>query len=146
MAEELSSYFARKREELGAFPGEVADAKRVRELLKQKAADLHVGRLVHCFYTPAQARCQAHLEASKRTEPLTGLCDPDCPNACWAQKDLEAWKLLQWEVDAMLKVNSIPHRQREILRRQQATARRVVKAIGDAGEKKEPARGQVCSY
>ena len=132
MAEELTAYLARVREEVGEFPGRVAETRDVRDLLRDKAADLHVGPLVHCFYKPGKARCQGSAPTGGREAPVIALCDPDCGNACWTRKHLDAWRAVSAECGELTKTNRVPNRQLDILRRQKKVADRVVAAIVEA--------------
>lgn len=133
MAGELKAVFREVTAVMGQFPGIRADDKRVRELLRNKAHQLRVGVLAHCFFVPGRARCLRHLEVGERKEPVNGLCDPNCQNACWTKDHLHAWEQQEAEAGRLSRrLNSLSEPQLTVLRRQRDQAASIVQAIKEA--------------
>lgn len=91
-------------DQLGSFPGIVADRSRLRVMLASVARTLHVGALADCFFDPSTALCLKRVTTPDTGKPLTSLCEPTrCPNACitashrpmWAHSAEEARTLLR---------------------------------------------------
>lgn len=132
MAAELKAVFQEVAAVIGPFPGKRADDKRVRELLRNKAGQMRVGLLAHCFFVPGRARCLRHLEVGERVEPVNGLCDPNCQNACWTKDHVGPWQELEAEAGRLSRLNRISEPQRTVLESQRAQAAAIVRAIREA--------------
>ena len=65
-------------------------------------------------------------------EPVVGLCDPDCPRACWTRDHLDVYRRLEGEAEELSRRNRVSPPQREVLRRQAETFRRRIAAIEEA--------------
>ena len=132
MAEELKALFG-EAYRLPDFPGQVVvGEQRLRELARNKAHVLRLGLLAHCFFVPGRAVCLDHLAVDERKEPVTGLCDPDCANACWTADHLPTWRSVQEDAEGLLKLNQLSIPQREELRNRAKQARAKIRAIEQA--------------
>lgn len=131
-AEDLKREFAYIREQLDDFPGKVADLGRRDRMLSHMRLNLHPGLLADCFFEPKDARCLKHLSDGERREPVAGICDPHCPNACWLKKHLPVWEHALDDVERLGKRNRISPIQRDILARKKAEYRRVIASIMEA--------------
>ena len=129
MAGELIAEFETLRRDIGDFPGSGIDEALLRKRLRHRAATLRVGALAHCFFEPARARCLQHVAMERRTEPVTGQCDPRCPQACWTKRYHEPWSALRDEIGTFPRLNRISPIQREVLARQLALADEVLREI-----------------
>ena len=132
MAPELVAVFEAISEAIGPSPCQVADSKRADALVRQKARQLYPGLLADCFYVPSQARCQKATPVELRIEPVSGLCDPDCPRACWSAKHIGNWRDLEAETLRLRNLNRGPPIQRDILEDRLADIRRYIAAIEEA--------------
>jgi hypothetical protein len=116
MAQELESEFKHIREVLGDFPGKIFNDERRREkMLEHLRVRLYPGLLADCFFDPKQARCLGSLKELDRDEPIGGICDPKCPNACWLKKHLPVWENALADTQRLAKRNRIAVIQRQIL-------------------------------
>jgi hypothetical protein len=131
-AEELVNQFEDVREQTDDFPGKVVDQARREKMLANLRKNLHPGVMADCFFEPANARCLSHLAEGERSDPVTGICDPHCTNACWLKKHLPVWEHSLEDVERLSKRNRISPIQRDILNRRKAEYRSVIKAIREA--------------
>ena len=131
-AEELVNQFEDVREQTDDFPGKVVDQARRDKMLANLRKNLHPGVMADCFFEPANARCLSHLAVGERSDPVAGICDPHCTNACWLKKHLPVWKHSLEDVERLSKRNRISPIQRDILNRRKAEYRSVIKAIREA--------------
>lgn len=131
-AEELINQFEDVREQTDDFPGKVVDQARREKMLANLRKNLHPGVMADCFFEPANARCLSHLAENERSDPVTGICDPHCTNACWLKKHLPVWEHSLEDVERLSKRNRISPIQRDILNRRKAEYRSVIKAIREA--------------
>jgi hypothetical protein len=130
IAKELDDEFRHIQEMLGDFPGKViVDDGRRNRLLEHLRKRLYPGLMADCFFEPKNARCLAHLCEEKRVEPVIGICDPHCNNACWLKKHLPVWENARKDVRLLAKRNRISVMQREILRRKEAEYTAVIATI-----------------
>lgn len=132
MASELMSEFDHIRNGLGDLPGKVIDERRRDKLLRHLRVRLFPGLLADCFFAAEDARCLRHIQAADRHEPVAGICDPHCPNACWTKKHLAVWDHTLADTAQLGKRNQISPIQRDILQAKVAECRTVIAAIRDA--------------
>jgi hypothetical protein len=116
-AARLRSEFARIRDELGDFPGHIADAQRVRAMLAHLGRTLHVGLLADCFFDPDTALCLDREGATPdRSAPAPSHCRPDrCPNACITRRHLAPWQMSIADGEEMLRAKHLSSLQRQII-------------------------------
>jgi len=127
---ELRAFFARVKDQYGDFPGEVVDRKRMEQLLKNKAANVHLGPLVHCFFRESEARClPKRPDDEVATAPIKGVCDPHCQNACWTHRNLPQIEKFVAEADGYSKLNRISPQQRDHLLKDRDSAKAMIAAI-----------------
>lgn len=131
-AEELVNQFEDVRELTDDFPGKVVDQARREKMLANLRKNLHPGVMADCFFEPANARCLSHLAEGERSDPVSGICDPHCTNACWLKKHLPVWERSLEDVERLSKRNRISPIQRDILNRRKAEYRLVITAIREA--------------
>lgn len=74
-------------------PVTVVDDRRVEQVLKAKAASLHLGVGNYCWFSdPAKALCLQMAGTPGATEPMSGLCDSArCPQATHHRRHREVW-------------------------------------------------------
>lgn len=132
MAGNLEGEFQHVREDLDDFPGKVVDERRRDKMLKHLRIRLFPGLLADCFFTAEEARCLRHLRVSDRREPVAGLCDPHCTNACWTRKHLAVWEHTLEDTTQLGRRNRVSPIQRDILRGKADECRGVIGAIKQA--------------
>ena len=116
MASELEAEFDNIRVAIGDFRGKVVDERRREKMLEHLRIRLHPGLLADCFFEPKDAACLGHLEDKDRKQPVVGICDPHCSNACWLKKHLSVWEGGLADVQRLANRNRISPIQRQILR------------------------------
>ena len=103
-------------DELGPWPGMIADRGRLRTLLASTARTLHVGILADCFFDPATAACLRQATDPDRAAPVLALCQPTrCPNACITARHRPAWSRAAADARAMLAEKRLSALQRAAL-------------------------------
>lgn len=133
MADSLESEFKNIREQLGDFTGVIAtDPRRREKMLEHLRIRLYPGLLADCFFSPADAKCLSHLQPKERIEPVVGICDPNCNNACWLKKHLKVWECNRDDVKRLSKRNRISPIQRDILKDAVAKCERIITSISEA--------------
>lgn len=132
MAAELVSEFESIRQELGDFPGKVVDERRREKMLEHLRVRLHPGLMADCFFEPKDAACLRHLDEKDRKEPVAGICDPNCRNACWLKKHLAVWEGALTDVQRLSARNRISPIQRQILRGRATHYKDVIQSIKEA--------------
>ncbi len=132
MADQIGAEFDDIRATLGDFPGKVVDEARRDKMLHHFRVRLFPGLLADCFFTPEEARCLRHLRTAERREPVAGICDPHCANACWAKKHLPVWKHTLDDTLQLSRRNRISPIQHDILKAKADECRAVVNAITEA--------------
>lgn len=132
MASEISVEFDHIQEEIGDFPGKIVDLARRDKMLRHLRVRLVPGLLADCFFAPEDARCLSHLKEPDRKEPIAGICDPHCNNACWTKKHLAVWEHALHDTERLGKRNHISSIQRTVLQRKAAEQRSVITAIREA--------------
>ncbi|MDQ6748500.1 MAG: hypothetical protein M3010_10415, partial [Candidatus Dormibacteraeota bacterium] len=81
---DLEALFSSVRDELAPLDASViATDSRLEDLLRRRAATLHVGPLNYCWFVdPSRARCLQQAGRNDATAPLIGMCEPTrCANA-----------------------------------------------------------------
>jgi len=95
---------------------------RVRSMLRDRAATLHVGPAADCFFRAATAVCQQHVPINERVAPVVALCDPvRCTNARLGPEHRQLWAELASEAEELAQRPGLPLVQLEAL---QASANR----------------------
>jgi integrase len=130
----LDDEFRYIREEIGDFPGRIVDEARRDKMLRHLRTMLFPGLLADCFFDPRNAVCLSHVKEPDRSEPVVGICDPHCANACWAKKHLPVWEQALADVERLAKRNRISCIQRDILNRKRAEYSTVISAIREASD------------
>jgi len=133
MASKLDAEFKAIRETLNDLPGKVfTDHRRREKMLEHLRLRLYPGLLADCFFDRSKAACLKHLDETARKEPINGICDPQCPNACWAKKHLPIWEHALADTQRLAKRNRISEIQRNILKARQHEYRKVIHQIREA--------------
>lgn len=132
MADELKAEFEHVRKTLGDFPGQVVDLKRREKMLDHLRTRLYPGLLADCFFDPKDALCLRHLKEADRREPVNGVCDPHCENACWTKKHLAVWEHTIDDTKRLAMRNRISPIQRDILRSRASEYEGIARAIREA--------------
>ena len=132
---ELQSLFAAVHAEMASFEGTVVESEqRVVELLRRRAATLHVGPLNHCWFVdPARARCLAQAGRAGESAPLIGMCEPTrCANATIHPVHVPVWIDTERRVDRLLASSRVPAQEKERLVAERNRVHAVVAAAGKA--------------
>lgn len=79
-AQRVHAEFDRIRRELGDLPGVVANASRLRTMLRHLVKTVHPGVLNDCFYQAPTAVCSKRAQSLGRPLPLHNMC-LSCPNS-----------------------------------------------------------------
>ncbi|MGW9642433.1 hypothetical protein ACWHAU_25320 [Streptomyces albidoflavus] len=84
MPPRLAAEFTRVREELGDFPGRVADTSRLRAMLVNPSRTYYPGVLNDCYFEASTALCLSrNTAAGPDALPVMNHCQPaKCPNSC----------------------------------------------------------------
>jgi integrase len=97
---------------------------RVRAILRDRAATLHVGPAADCFFRAATAVCQQHVPINERVAPVVALCDPvRCTNARLGPEHRQLWAELAEEAEALAERPGLPLIQVEALQASAGRAR-----------------------
>lgn len=119
-------------DELGPWPGMIADRGRLRTLLASTARTLHVGILADCFFDPATAACLRDATDPDRSAPVLALCQPTrCPNACITARHRPAWSRAAADARAMLTEKRLSALQRAALAQDLRSIEAVLDGIPD---------------
>jgi hypothetical protein len=138
MAETLETEFRNIRELLGDLPGViVVDERRREKMLEHLRTRLYPGLMADCFFSAPEAKCLTHLKLNERVEPVNGLCDPDCPNACWLKKHLKLWEHKLDDARRLGRRNRISPIQRDILKTAATKCERIISSIKEASSASE---------
>ncbi|WP_292053722.1 hypothetical protein [Mesorhizobium sp.] len=133
-AHRIAAEMERVAEEVGRFPGLVADSSRIKAMLGHLARTLHVGYLNDCFFEPATALCLAQPQKTKNATPALSNCAPDrCPNSCITARHLPAWEASIAEADELLKNKRLSPLQREALQRDNVRKRTLIAPLKEQG-------------
>jgi hypothetical protein len=111
----------------------VIDERRREKMLEHLRTRLYPGLLADCFFEAKEAQCLRHVKEDDRREPVNGVCDPHCENACWANKHLAAWTHSLEDVTRLGRRNRISSIQRGILRAKADEYASIIKKIKEAG-------------
>lgn len=135
MAEALTAEFEYIRETIQDFPGVVAvEPGRRAKMVRDLSTNYYPGQLADCFYEPSRAKCLEKTGNFLHDEPIRGLCDPNCENACWRPKHLPMWNASVADIDLLLEQNNrLSPIQRDILRAKKAEYGAIAAAIREAG-------------
>jgi len=128
---ELVGFFAKVRAEMERFEGSVVDSeRRIDELLRARAATLHVGSLNYCWFVdPARARCLKLAGRSDATAPLIGICEPTrCANATNHPEHVPVWIDTGRSIDRVLASPRVPDQEKQRLRLERQRIDVVVRA------------------
>jgi hypothetical protein len=128
---ELEVLFSSVRQELAALDSSViATDSRLEDLLRRRAATLHVGTLNYCwFIDPARARCLLQAGRAGATAPLIAMCEPTrCANATIHPEHQPVWLDTTRHLDRLLASPVVPDHEKQRL----ALERERVHAVADA--------------
>ena len=128
---ELAALFTSVRQELaGSHVSVVATDHRIEELLRRRAATLHVGPLNHCWFVdPTRARCLQAAGQATATAPLIGMCEPThCANATIHPEHSAVWLDTRRHLDRLLANPRVPAQERARLTPERSRVDRVVRA------------------
>jgi integrase len=93
-----------------------ARSDRVRSMLRDRAATLHVGPAADCFFRAATAVCQQHVPLNERVAPVVALCDPvRCTNARLGPEHRQLWAEVASEAEQLAQRPGLPLIQVEAL-------------------------------
>ncbi|MDI9847630.1 hypothetical protein QM467_06090 [Rhodoblastus sp. 17X3] len=132
MSTELEAEFKNIREQLGDFRGKIVDDRRRMKMLEHLRIRLFPGMMADCFFEPKDAACLSHLKEKDRKQPVAGICDPNCRNACWLKKHLSVWEGSLADVQRLAARNRISPIQRKILRDKAKEYRAGITSIREA--------------
>jgi hypothetical protein len=109
----------------------VASERRIDELLRARAATLHVGPLNYCWFVdPARARCLSLAGRTDATAPLIGMCQPTrCANATTHPEHVPVWLDTRRRIDRLLASPRVPNQEKERLRMERDRVGSVVRAV-----------------
>jgi hypothetical protein len=137
-AARVTAEFRRIREELGDFPGLIADERRLRVLLEHLARTLHPAVLNDCYFAPETALCLARAGSAGREAPLVNACSPSrCANSCVTGRHLPVWARARDDAVALLARPRLSPLQQAALTDEVARMDAVIAAVGretDEGE------------
>lgn len=106
-----------------------ARSDRVRAMLRDRAATLHVGPAADCFFRAATAVCQQHVPINERVAPVVALCDPvRCTNARLGSEHRQLWAELAEEAQQLAERPGLPLIQVEALQTSADRARHLATA------------------
>lgn len=131
---ELATLFADVRQELaGTDAGVVVGERRIDELLRRRAATLHVGPLNHCWFVdPARARCLQLAGRTTASTPLIGMCEPtSCANATIHPEHVPVWLDTRRSIDRLLADRRVPAQETRRLEPERARVQRVIDGAGE---------------
>ena len=133
-ARRLAVEFARIRTELGDFPGQVVDRRRLERLLAGTARTLHVGPLNDCLFDREKARCLTVSGQPDAPGPVPTFCQPGrCPNSRIDHHHLIAWREQQQAAVVWLGTKRLAPAQRECLEASRAEAACIISAVEESG-------------
>ena len=128
----VDAEFDRVAAEMEAIPV-AARPDRVRAMLRDRAATLHVGPAADCFFRAATAVCQQHVPLNERVAPVVALCDPvRCTNARLGPEHRRLWAELAEEAEHLAERPGLPLIQVEALTTSAERAR-LLAAQAEAG-------------
>ncbi|MGH2688114.1 MAG: hypothetical protein ACRDKW_04825, partial [Actinomycetota bacterium] len=128
---ELAALFTKVQADMEGFTGTVVESeRRLEDLLRRRAATLHVGPLNNCwFIDPSRARCLRQAGRTDATAPLIGMCEPTrCPNATIQAEHVPVWIDTERQLDRLLQSPRVPKHEKERLQLERARVHGVVAA------------------
>ncbi|MBN9441405.1 hypothetical protein [Bosea sp. (in: a-proteobacteria)] len=132
MAPALTAEFEYIRDKIGDYPGTIVDTERRDKMLSHLSKSFYPGLLADCFFDPSRAKCMEKTKSFMHDEPVRGLCDPNCENACWRKKHVSVWKTALADVERLSRRNRLSPIQRDILRTKKIQYKSIIDAIDAA--------------
>ncbi len=132
MASVLGAEFDFIRDQIGDYPGMIVETGRRENMLAHLSKSFYPGLLADCFFDPSRAKCMEKTNSFIHDEPVRGLCDPNCENACWRRKHVSVWKVALADVERLANRNRLSPIQREILRSKKTQYKAIIDAIESA--------------
>jgi hypothetical protein len=102
------------------------------DLLRRRAATLHVGPLNYCWFVdPSRARCLQQAGRNDATAPLIGMCEPTrCANATIHPEHRPVWLDTSRHLDRLMSSPAVPKHEKERLGPELGRVQAVVDTAG----------------
>lgn len=132
-AKKLAAEFARIRTEIGDFPGQLIERRRLERLLATTARTLHVGPLNDCLFDRNSARCLDVTGQPDRDSPVPAFCQPShCPNSRIDHNHLPGWREQQKAAVVWLETKRLAVHQRASLESSRDEAALIITSVEGA--------------